>query len=192
MKFIILIFVLFSTVLFGQNILPNLELKNNIDPKNDVQKILKLKKNDIAISFYKNGGMMYQFDIDNFIFRESGKIKYYKEKIFFKRGKKYRKDEISLTTAEQTNLREIVESDFFKDFSKYTQKEFEFSENNHQICAGGYIDDAPENFIMITQNGKANKIMVYLPKNNMKCSDENSPLMKFIELHQLFNIELDR
>jgi len=45
---------------------------------------------------------------------------------------------------------------------------------------------------MITRNGKANKIMVYLPKNNMKCSDENSPLMKFIELHQLFNIELDR
>ena len=54
------------------------------------------------------------------------------------------------------------------------------------------IDDAPENFIMITQNKRSNNIMVYLPINNIKCSDKDSPLTKFVELHQLFNIELDR
>jgi hypothetical protein len=45
---------------------------------------------------------------------------------------------------------------------------------------------------MITQNGKQNTIMVYLPKNNANAVLKGSPLMKFIQLHQLFGIELER
>ena len=107
-------------------------------------------------------------------------------------GKKHKKRRIFVSDLQKESLKKIIHSDFFFDFVKYTQNDFKYSENNHQICSGSMIDDAPENFIMITQNKRSNNIMVYLPINNMKCSDEDSPLMKFVKLHQLFNIELDR
>ncbi|WP_312342691.1 hypothetical protein [Chryseobacterium binzhouense] len=197
MKLLILIFTIFSTVIFGQSMLPNLNLSNSVDFKNDsesneVKNLLKLKKDEIAVSFYTNGGLGYHLYIDNFIFKENGNVKHYKEEVYFKRGKKFKKRNIKLSELEKIRLKNIVKSDFFENFSKLTQTNFQYSQNNHQICATGFINDAPENFIMITQNNKSNIIMVYLPINNIKCSYEESPLMKFIELHRLFNIKLDR
>ena len=197
MKFTALIFLIFSTVLFGQNILPNLNLSNSINFKNDtegndVKNLLKLKNDEIAVSFYTNGGLGYHLNIDNFIFKENGKIEHYKEEIFYKKGKKHTKRNVKLSELEKVQFKNIVQSDFFQNFSKLTQSDFIYSENSHQICSNSKIDDAPENFIMITQNQKQSTIMVYLPLNNMKCSGHNSPLMKFIELHKIFKIELDR
>ncbi|UMQ42975.1 hypothetical protein MKS83_04620 [Chryseobacterium sp. Y16C] len=191
MKILKLILLLFPVLIFTQNSLPDLHLNDNIDVSNDVQKLLKLKGNEIAVSFYTNGGLGYQFTIDNFIYKENGDILHYKDKIYFKRGKKHERNKMKMIESEKTDLKSIVQSEFFRDFTKYTQADFRYSEKNHQICATDSIDDAPENFVMITQNGKQNTIMVYLPKNNAKCSAEGSPLMKFIQLHQLFGIELE-
>lgn len=190
LKFLILLVV--ASSIYGQNKLPNLELAQKIDYKNDVQKTLKLKNNDIAVSFYTSGGMAYRYDIDNFIFRENGNVDYFKESIYFKHGKKYKKKKISLTNSEKMKLEEIIQSDFFIKFSKFTQQDFKYSSNNHQICAGNFVDDAPENFLMISQKKKQTNIMVYLPKNNLKCSDKDSPLAKFVKMHNLFGIELVR
>lgn len=192
MKTLKLSLFLFPVLLFAQNSLPDLPLKDQIDQNNEVQKLLKLKNNEIAVSFYTNGGLGYQFTIDNFIYKENGDIVHDKEKIYFKRGKKHQRDKIKVGESEKIDLKDIIQSEFFKDFARYTQTDFQYSEKNHQICATGNIDDAPENFVMITQNGKQNTIMVYLPKANATCSAEGSPLMKFIQLHQLFGIELER
>ncbi len=197
MKFIVIIFTMFSTVIFGQNMLPNLNLPNSIDFKNDsesndVKNLLKLKNDEIAVSFYTNGGLGYHLNIDNFIFKENGKVKYYKEEIYFKRGKKFKKRNVNLSEIEEIKLKNVMQSDFFQNFSKLIQANFQYSQNNHQICATGFVDDAPENFLMITQNKKQTIIMVYLPKNNLKCSEENSPLMQFVEMHNLFGIPIER
>lgn len=192
MQFIKIIFILVSSNLFAQNNLPDLKLKNNIDRKDDVQKILKLKNNEIAVSFFTNGGMMYQFDINNFIFKDNGEVIQNKEKIFYKRGKKHRRENIKISPEKKENLKEIIHSDLFKVFSKYTQSDFKYSANTHQICNKSFIDDAPENFVMITQKGRQNKIMVYLPKLNEKCSQKESPLMRFIQLHEVFDVILER
>ena len=197
MKFTVFFFLIFSTILFGQNILPDLNLASSIDIKNyseenDVKNLLKLKNDEIAVSFYTNGGLGYHLNIDNFIFNQDGDVKHNREEIYYKNGKKHKKRRIFVSDLQKESLKKIIHSDFFFDFVKYTQNDFKYSENNHQICSGSMIDDAPENFIMITQNKRSNNIMVYLPINNMKCSDEDSPLMKFVKLHQLFNIELDR
>ncbi|MPS72808.1 MAG: hypothetical protein E2590_06580 [Chryseobacterium sp.] len=192
MKIFNLLFLIFPVLIFAQNNLPDLHLKNSVDKKDDVQKLLKLKKTEIAVSFYTNGGLGYQFDIDNFIFKENGKVLHYFEKIYFKRGQKHRRNKIIIEKSKEIDLKKIIHSEFFMYFTKYSQADFQYSANNHQICATNSIDDAPENFVMITQNGKQNSIMVYLPKNNIKCSTKDSPLMKFIELHRLFGIEIER
>ena len=136
--------------------------------------------------------MGYHLHIDNFIFKENGKVKHYKQEIYYKRGKKYKKRNVKLSELQRIGLKNIIHSDFFQNFSKLTQRNFQYSENNHQICSGSNIDDAPENFIMITQNMRQTTIMVYLPMNNLKCSNEDSPLMKFVEMHNLFEIPLER
>jgi len=192
MKILKLILFIFPILIIAQNSLPDLPLKNSIDINNEVQKLLKLKNNEIAVSFYTNGGLGYQFTIDNFIYKENGDVLHYKEKVYFKKGKKHQKNKVIIDEAKEADLKKIINSAFFKYFAKYTQADFRHSEKNHQICATNYVDDAPENFVMITQNGKQNTIMVYLPKNNAKCSTENSPLMKFIKLHEMFGIEIDR
>lgn len=195
MKFTILIFLIFSTILFGQNILPNLNLSSSINFKNnsegsDVKNLLKLKNDEIAVSFYTNGGLGYHLNIDNFIFNQNGDVKHYREEIYYKNGKKHKKSRVFLSDLQKENLKRIINSDLFFDFVKYTQDDFKYSEKNHQICDKYYIDDAPENFIMITQGKKQTNIMVYLPKRNEKCSEENSPLKKFIKLYEKFNIKL--
>lgn|GEM_PF-1461323 len=197
MKYIVLIFTMFSTGIFGQNMLPNLNLPNSIDFKNDsesndVKNLLKLKNDEIAVSFYTNGGLGYHLNIDNFIFKENGDVKHYKEEIFYKRRKKCKKRNVKLSEFKKNQLKNIIQSDFFQNFSKLTQTTFQYSENNHQICSSTSIDDAPENFVMIMQNQKQNTTMVYLPLNNLNCSRKDSPLMKFVELHKLFDIPLER
>lgn len=192
MKVIKIILLLFPILIFTQNSLPDLQVKDNIDKNDKVQKLLKLKNNEIAVSFYTNGGLAYQFNIDHFIYKESGDVLHYQEKIYFKGGKKHRRNKMKITESKKTDLKNSIQSGFFRDFTKYTQADFQYSEKNHQICATDTIDDAPENFVMIAQKGKQNTIMVYLPKNNAKCSSEESPLMKFIQLHQLFGVELER
>ncbi len=189
--------MIFSTVVYGQYKHPTLNLSNSISLKNnseenEVQNLLKLKKDEIAVSFYTNGGLGYHLNIDNFIFKKNGNLKHYKEEVYFKRGKKLKKRNIKISEIEKIKLKNLVQSDFFQNFSKLTQANFQYSENNHQICATSSIDDASENFIMITQNEKSNSIMVYLPLNNLKCSDENSPLAQFVEMHRLFGIPIER
>lgn len=192
MKLFNLLFLIFPLLIFTQNRLPNLQLKKSADKSNDVNNTFKIRKNEIAISFYTNGGLGYHYEIDNFIFDNNNQVRYEKSKIYYKKGKKYKKEIIYLSQEEQDKLTKIIHSDLFATFSKYSQSDFQYSENNHQICAKGFIDDAPENFIMITQNGMQSTIMVYLPKNNITCSSADSPLMKFIELHRLFGIEIER
>lgn len=197
MRIFLLISVIISATFFGQNTLPDLKLSNSVNLKSDeevkdVYSLLKLKDNEIAVSFYTNGGLGYHLYIDNFIFKTDGNVSHYKDEIYFKRGKISKKKKIEISDLKQLELKQIIQSDFFKNFSKYTQDDFKYSANNHQICSGGYFDDAPENFVMITQNGKQTNIMVYLPKNNLKCSAEDSPLMKFVDLHKYFNVVLDR
>lgn len=192
MKIITILFLFVASFMLTQNNLPDLNLSGSIDKKNEVQKYLKLKDNDIAVSFYTEGGLAYFAKIDNFIFRKNGDIEHLKEEIFYKNGKRHRKNIIQLTSSQKMKFKEIIHSDLFKGFSKYTQANFKYSSRNHQICNGSLVDDAPENFLMITQKRKQTNIMVYLPKSNIYCSEENSPLMKFVELHNLFNIELDR
>ncbi len=192
MKVLKLILLIFPMLIFAQNSLPDLHLNNRTDAGNEVQKLLKLKGNEIAVSFYTNGGLSSQFDIDHFIYKENGDVLHYQDKIYFKKGKKHRRNRKEIDASREIELKKMINSAFFKDFVTYTQADFRYSEKNHQICATNYVDDAPENFVMITQNGKQNTIMVYLPKNNATCSAENSPLMKFIELHRLFGITIDR
>lgn len=192
MKLFNLLFLIFPLLIFTQNRLPDLHLKKSTDKSNDVNNTFKIRKNEIAISFYTNGGLGYHYEIDNFIFNNNNQVRYEKSKIYYKKGKKYKKEIIYLSQKEQDKLKEIIHSDLFATFSKYSQSDFQYSENNHQICAKGSIDDAPENFVMITQNGMQSTIMVYLPTNNINCSFADSPLMKFIELHRLFGIEIER
>lgn len=192
MKTLKLCLLLFPVLFFAQNSLPDLPLKDQTDQNNEVQKLLKLKNNEIAVSFYTNGGLGYQFNIDHFIYKENGDIVHDKEKIYFKRGKKHQREKIKIGESEKTDLKDIIQSEFFRDFAKFTQADFRYSEKNRQICATGNVDDAPENFVMITQNGKQNTIMVYLPQTNAACSAEDSPLMRFIQLHQLFGVALER
>ena len=197
MKFLQLFFVFISISFFSQDSLPILMIENSLRSDNDeqetdVRKALKLKEDEIAVTFYTNGGLSYHLYIDNFIFKKNGSVSRFQYEIFFKRGKKRKRKKIVLSETKEVELKEIIRSDFFIDFSKFTQSDFKYSENNHQICGRGYIDDSPENFVMITQNEKQSNIMVYLPKNNIKCSSPNSPLIKFVELHELFGINLER
>ncbi|WP_312768029.1 hypothetical protein [Epilithonimonas sp.] len=192
MKIFKLPFLIFPVLIFAQNSLPDLYLKNGIDKNNDVQNLLKLKKNEISVSFYTNGGLIPEYLIDNFIFKQNNRVVHQKAKIFYKKGGKYQNNIINISKEKEDELKKIINSDLFSTFSKYSQADFQYSQNNHQICAKGYIDDAPENFIMIIQNGMQSTIMVYLPKNNINCSTKDSPLMKFIELHRLFGIEIER
>ena len=96
MKFTVFFFLIFSTILFGQNILPDLNLPSSIDIKNhseenDVKNLLKLKNDEIALSFYTNGGLGYHLNIDNFIFNQDGDVKHNREEIYYKNGKKHKK-----------------------------------------------------------------------------------------------------
>ena len=197
MKLTTFIFLIFSIVLFGQDILPNLNLSNSIDFKNDsegndVKNLLKLKNDEIAVSFYTNGGLGYHLKIDNFIFNENGKVKHYKEEIYYKRGKKFKKRNVKLSELQKNQFKNIIQSEFFLTFSKFDQNDFAVIGGHDFSCDNNYIDDAPENFIIITQNKKSKTIKVYLPKNKLKCAKKDSPLVKFVELHKLFNIKIDK
>lgn len=181
----------------GQNTLPILNFSNDNfkhfeDYQKDVKKLLKLKNDEICVSFYSTGGMAYSLNIDQFIFKQNEEINHYHEQVFFKKGKKHKKKKITISDEKLERLNKVIHSDLFKNFSEYTQSNFKFSENNHEICGKGSIQDAPENYIMISQNDKQCIIMVYLPLKNLKCSEENSPLSKFVELHQLFDVEIKR
>ena len=65
-------------------------------------------------------------------------------------GKKHKKRRIFVSDLQKESLKKIIHSDFFFDFVKYTQNDFKYSKNNHQICNNSKIDDTPKNFIMIT------------------------------------------
>lgn len=197
MKTVQFLLLLFSLTFSSQNTLPLLNFsKDNFkhfeDYQKDVKKLLNLKQDEICVSFYTTGGLAYSLNIDNFIFKRNEKIVHYREKVFYKYGKKHRKNKIPITKEKNKQLWDVIQSEFFINFSEYSQSNFKFSENTHQICSKTSIGDAPENYIMISQNNKQTIIMVYLPLNNLKCSKENSPLMNFVKLHKLFDVEIER
>ena len=188
--FLLLFFSYFP--FFGQKKLPDLELKDiKIQYAEPAEKV-KLKENEILVSFFSTGGLSYELHINNFVFTQNSNVEYSKEKVYYKHGKKHRTERIKLSPERQSKLLEIINSEFFLNFSKFTQNDFQHSRNNHQICRDNYVDDTPENFVIIKQNNKTSELFVYLPKANQNCTEENSPLRKFINLHEFFGIDLNR
>lgn len=188
--FLLLIFC--SYPFFGQKKLPDLELTDSKIQYPESAEKVKLKDNEILVSFFSTGGLSYELHIDNFVFKKDGKIKYTKEEVFFKRGKKHKVKILDLSYEKQSKIFEIINSEFFLNFSKLTQNDFQHSRNNHQICRDNYVHDATENFVIIKQNNNTSELFVYLLKENENCTEENSPLRKFINLHEFFGIGLSR
>ena len=96
--------------------------------------LLKLKNDEIAVSFYTNGGLGYHLHIDNFIFNQDGDVKHNREEIYYKNGKKHKKRRIFVSDLQKESLKKIIHSDFFFDFVKYTQNDFKYSDISFCTC----------------------------------------------------------
>ena len=192
MKYFAFIFLFVSCALPAQIEPPILNLENSIKIKNpDAIEKVKLKKNEILISFFQDGGLGYQLDINNFVFKENGKVFHTKERVYYRNGKKHHAENQKLSRLREVELFEVINSDYFISFSKLTQANFKASSKNNQICSTSFVDDAPTNYIIIKQNNKQKEISVYLPKANEYCTEKSSTLSKFIKLHNLFGVQLD-
>lgn len=191
-KYLLLLFILFSSLIFCQN-LPKLLLRDEVVKDTLVNE--KIEKDEICVIIKNTGGSFAHDTYFYFFFKNENKINAYivsTPKSYLKKNKKLITtiDKTELSLENEKLLFMALNSNQTAEFLNFTQSDFKNNTNERERPC--LISDASGCVMTFIQNGKQNTYDYYAPKYMFeKCNNKSInkvTLGKYIQLIDLWQV----
>ncbi len=182
-----------TNLIIGQK-LPNLNLSDPQNSRQEIKSPLNLNKDEICVTLVEGGGMSGFDYYNHYIYTNNGKVQIFKEEVpkAYLKNLKRTITKVEIDDQTKTKLLNNINSKSIIEFTLFSQKDF-FKPIKTKKIQPPCINDAAGYSISFIQDNKQKVYSFYAPEYYLsgKCKDENinkKTLEKFVKLLQLWEV----